>query len=59
MSVADPIKEGLARGWKVVDAATATRDRELEFDVVVVGSGAAGGEPSEILARAGMAEAIE
>ena len=30
MSVADPIREGLARGWKSIDAATLSEDRELE-----------------------------
>ena len=58
MSVADPIKEGLARGWKVVDAAAASRDQEFEFDVVVVGSGAGGGVTAEILSQAGLNVAI-
>ena len=58
MSVADPIKEGLARGWKAIDAAMLTRDREIECDVVVVGSGAGGGVTAEILAQAGLNVAI-
>lgn len=58
MSIPDPIREGLARGWKVVDAAAATRDQELEFDVVIVGSGAGGGVTAEILAEAGLNVAI-
>ena len=58
MSVADPIKEGLARGWKVVDAALLTRDRDIACDVVVIGSGAGGGVTAEILAQAGLEVAI-
>ncbi len=54
----DPISEGLARGWKVIDAATLTRDREIECDVVVIGSGAGGGVTAEILAQAGFEVAI-
>ncbi|MDQ3027467.1 MAG: GMC family oxidoreductase [Pseudomonadota bacterium] len=56
--VNDPIKEGLARGWKVIDAATLARGREIECDVVVVGSGAGGGVTAEILAHAGLDVAI-
>lgn len=54
----DPIQEGLARGWKVIDAASMEKDAELEFDVVVVGSGAGGGVTAEILAEAGLDVAI-
>ncbi len=50
----DSIKEGLARGWKAIDAATLTRDRDIECDVVIVGSGAGGGVTAEILANAGL-----
>jgi len=54
----DPIQEGLARGWKVIDAASMERDAELGFDVVVAGSGAGGGVTAEILAEAGLNVAI-
>ncbi len=54
----DPIKEGLARGWKVIDAATLAREREIECDVVVIGSGAGGGVTAEILSQAGFDVAI-
>jgi len=56
--VPDPIKEGLARGWKAIDAAALERDREIECDVVVIGSGAGGGVTAEILAQAGFNVAI-
>lgn len=58
MSVADPIAEGLARGWKAIDAALLTRDRDIECDVVIIGSGAGGGVTAEILAQAGFNIAI-
>ncbi|HQZ44997.1 MAG TPA: GMC family oxidoreductase [Usitatibacteraceae bacterium] len=56
--IADPIREGLAAGWKVVDAAAADRDFAIEADVVVVGSGAGGGVTAEILALAGLSVVI-
>ena len=52
--VPDPIQAGVARGWKIVDAATLAQDRRLEADVVIVGSGAGGGVSAEILARSGL-----
>lgn len=56
--IADPIREGLAAGWKVIDAAAVARDLSLEADVVIVGSGAGGGVTAEILAQAGLAVVI-
>jgi choline dehydrogenase-like flavoprotein len=56
--VTDPIKEGLARGWKAIDAATLERELAIEADVVVIGSGAGGGVTAEILANAGLNVAI-
>jgi choline dehydrogenase-like flavoprotein len=52
----DPIKAGLARGWKVLDGATLALDPApaLEADVVIVGTGAGGGTAAEILANAGL-----
>lgn len=53
--IPDPIKEGLARGWRVTDGAAMALDapRTLEADVAIVGSGAGGGVTAEILASAG------
>ena len=51
--VRDPIREGIASGWKVIDAATLEGDLDLEADVVVIGSGAGGGVTAETLALAG------
>src|SRR6185295_14849115 len=56
--MSDPIQEGLARGWKAIDAAAMERDREIECDVAIVGSGAGGGVTAEILAEAGLAVVI-
>jgi choline dehydrogenase-like flavoprotein len=56
--IRDPIKDGLASGWKAIDAAVLERDIELEADVVIVGSGAGGGVTAEILAQAGLRVAI-
>jgi len=58
MSVPDPIREGLARGWKAIDAATLTGDRDIECDVAIIGSGAGGGVTAEILSAAGLSVVI-
>jgi choline dehydrogenase-like flavoprotein len=56
--IPDPIQAGIERGWKIVDAARLARDRTLEADVVIVGSGAGGGISAEMLARAGLSVVI-
>jgi choline dehydrogenase-like flavoprotein len=52
--IKDPIREGLAAGWKVIDAAALDRDLDIDADVAIVGSGAGGGVTAEILAQAGL-----
>lgn len=52
--IRDPIREGLDRGWKTIDAAALEGDRDLECDVAVIGSGAGGGITAEILAEHGL-----
>jgi choline dehydrogenase-like flavoprotein len=56
--IPDPIRAGLARGWKVVDGARETADRDLVADVVIVGSGAGGGVTAEILALSGLSVVV-
>lgn len=50
----DPILEGLARGWKALDASQLREDLALTCDVVIAGTGAGGGITAEILARSGL-----
>ena len=52
--LADPVRDGLAQGWKVIDASSPGRDLILEADVAIVGTGAGGGIAAEILADAGL-----
>ena len=52
--VGDPIRAGIANGWKVIDASRLAEDLMLETDVVIVGTGAGGGVAAEILTRAGL-----
>ena len=53
MAARDPIREGLAAGWKVFDAAALVEDLDLQCDVAIVGSGAGGGVTAEALTQAG------
>jgi choline dehydrogenase-like flavoprotein len=56
--IKDPIREGVAAGWKVIDAAALERDLDIEADVAIIGSGAGGGVTAEILSQAGLKVAI-
>lgn len=57
-SIPDPVRDGIARGWKVFDAATFDSDRRFEADVIIVGSGAGGGISAEVLANSGLSVII-
>ncbi|MBK7954549.1 MAG: GMC family oxidoreductase [Candidatus Accumulibacter sp.] len=50
----DPIRAGLAGGWKHIDAATLTKGQTFEADVVIIGTGAGGGVTADILSDAGL-----
>jgi len=52
--IADPIREGLASGWSVIDASQLSHDATLEADVAIVGTGAGGGIVAEALCDAGL-----
>ncbi|HLT27407.1 MAG TPA: GMC family oxidoreductase N-terminal domain-containing protein, partial [Zeimonas sp.] len=54
MNLPDPVRDGLRRGWAVLDAGAPSLPDEARFDVVIVGSGAGGATSAEILARAGL-----
>jgi choline dehydrogenase-like flavoprotein len=54
-SIPDPIADGLARGWKVMDAATLPHAHDVECDVAIVGTGAGGGVAADLLSRTGLA----
>ena len=53
-SVSDPIRRGLASGWKVYGGPHAPAPSELRCDVVIVGSGAGAGITAEMLTSAGL-----
>jgi choline dehydrogenase-like flavoprotein len=53
-AVADPIAEGLARGWLVLGGAHGALPQHIECDVAIVGSGAGAGITAELLSAAGL-----
>ncbi|MEJ6006525.1 GMC family oxidoreductase [Paucibacter sp. AS339] len=53
-SIADPIKEGLARGWQVFGPGQKALPERIDCDVAIIGSGAGAGITAELLAKAGL-----
>lgn len=54
----DPVRDGLARGWKVLGGPHGALPEKIECDVAIVGSGAGAGITAEMLAKAGLRVAI-
>ena len=54
MALPDLYTDGIASGWKVIDAARLSAPQTLEADVAIIGSGAGGGVAAEILSLAGL-----
>jgi choline dehydrogenase-like flavoprotein len=50
----DPIRDGLARGWKVHGGPHAALPATLQCDVVIVGTGAGAGITAELMTKAGL-----
>ena len=54
----DPIKDGLARGWKVMGGPFAPPPEQITCDVAIIGSGAGAGITAELLTKAGLSVVI-
>jgi choline dehydrogenase-like flavoprotein len=54
IQVPDPIREGLARGWRVAGGPHGPLPVRLTCDVAIVGSGAGAGVTAELLTSAGL-----
>ena len=50
----DPVREGLARGWKVYGGSHKPLPSGMECDVAIIGTGAGGGITAELLTKAGL-----
>ncbi|CAG1017767.1 putative GMC-type oxidoreductase [Burkholderiaceae bacterium] len=53
-AIPDPIREGLARGWKVHGGPHAAPPAQIDCDVAIVGTGAGAGITAEVLTKAGL-----
>ncbi len=53
-NIVDPIREGLARGWRVHGGPFKALPDTLECDVAIVGTGAGAGISAELLTKAGL-----
>ena len=53
-AISDPIKEGVAKGWKVIDGSKLEASNVVDCDVVIVGTGAGGGITADLLTAAGL-----
>jgi choline dehydrogenase-like flavoprotein len=50
----DPIRVGLAGGWKHIDASALPHSQTIDTDVVIVGTGAGGGVTADLLSASGL-----
>ena len=50
----DPIKDGIARGWKISGGAFGPSSEKIVCDVAIIGSGAGAGITAELLSKAGL-----
>ena len=54
----DPIRAGLARGWKVLGGPHGAAPAHIQCDVAIVGSGAGAGITAELLTQANLSVVI-
>ena len=53
-SLNDPIRDGLARGWKVLGGVHGGLPEQMVCDVAIIGTGAGAGITAELLTKAGL-----